>query len=133
MAFRETVRSMRAYFIVVGILGGLSDINTLKEAGDEPLIMAAAGLGLLIAVAFLYCGAMLPGLLKDKPKVVNTVLYLTLASSAAGGLLLLAAGVNETGPWVSVVVGVVIALYLLANVKRLHEELNSKVEPEVFE
>ena len=132
MAFRETVKSMRAYLLVAGVIGGFNDVDILKNADGDALVLAFGGIGLVVALGFVYCGVRLPTLLARNPGVVQNVLYGTLAMTAASAGILALAEIGQTGPWVSVVVGGAIALYLLANVKRLAAEVQAKPDPEVF-
>ncbi len=127
MAMRETVGSMRAYFILTGLLGGLSNLGLLV-AGRANLILLALGLlGELACVSFLYMGIRLRTLVATASPIVPRILHVT------GGylLLLLLLGLLIGGQGVGLilqsVLGLLITWYLLRNFRRLVQETRTAV------
>ena len=120
MAMRETVRSLRWYFIISGLLGAAMNTNTLLRGG--PLLGTVLDLvGLAICGAYIYIGIRLRHLLKVAPGQVRGVLIATVALLVAILVLSLASGaIRETGP--TLVIGGLITWYLYANVNRLLAE-----------
>jgi hypothetical protein len=124
---RETVRSLRAYFLLSGLAGLLIQAVTLLSplrstnlpGYDLTDIVAIVGIGL--SIAFLYVGAVLPALLRNAVSQIVTLLYVSagwlVVSSVAGffvgGRLWVAVGLA---------IGLLIVWYLLRNVRRLAEE-----------
>lgn len=129
MAMRETVKSLRAYFLVVGVLAVLSALSGAKDAGGNVFVLAMAGANALIGAGFVYFGATLPRQLASDIRAIRLFL---LASAAFGfglnaivvGLIVSAASVEAVPfqTWAALVLVPAITLYLLANVKRLAAE-----------
>jgi hypothetical protein len=117
---KETVRSLRAYFVIVGLLTVYLDGTSLM-ASSNVLTTAFSGVGLLLAVGFLYAGVALPTLLAKAPQRINVLLALTAASSIA-----LVVVVMLRTPSIFAVVWQAVSLlvcgYLYVNVKRLAAE-----------
>ncbi len=130
---KETVRSMRAYLLLAGFLGGFGDIVLLGESSDDGVVVAFAAVGLVVSIAFIYCGLRLRSLLANNAKVVRYTLIAALATGVILGGVLVATEVEESGPWINVVIAVAIPLYLLAQVKRLAAEVQGKSIAEIFD
>ena len=133
MAFKETVRSMRAYLLIAGAIGGFQDATILAESDAEPFIVAYGVIGLAVSAAFIYCGVRLRSLLATNPRLIQRTLYATIGVIALSAALLLVAEISETGPWIHLGIGVAVALYLLANVKRLSAEVQGKNIADIFD
>lgn len=119
MRMRETVRSLRAYFIVIALLSGIPSVLDLSA---HPIglgtIFSLAALGL--SVAYLYLGIRLNVLLLKAPGQVTTIVL-------AGGAfvivaLLISVLVGSTPGVIQAVVGLLITWYLYSNVRRLASE-----------
>ena len=121
MAMRETVRSLRIYFIVVAVAGGAINLTALYSS-TEILGTLIAMIGIGIAVAYLYAGLCLRRLLAKSPSQITGVLI-------AGGaflvflLLLNVLSGMQGGNLVRAIIGLLITWYLLTNVRRLAAEL----------
>ena len=121
---RETVRSLRVYFILSGLaslwFGFLGVAVALRSALSPATIVAAAigivGLGL--ALAFLYVGCVLPKLLRSSSHSVILLLYVSTGWAVLSFLLGLLNGV-QGGAVVALIFSVLILWYLLRNVRRL--------------
>jgi hypothetical protein len=75
---KETASSLRAYFILAGLLSAYSNGKAILESAGT-VVLALRGLSLLAAVGFLYAGAVLPMLLVQATERI----YVVLAFSAA--------------------------------------------------
>jgi len=128
---RETVRSLKGYFGVVGLSGGLSNITRFLIAISEGNILNIffSILGVGLAVAFLYCSISLQKLLSESPQIVTTVIWINLALVIASFLLNLLGGAPLTPQVVVVVFVLLISWYLLKSAKRLSQELKSQGRP----
>lgn len=127
---RETVGSLRAYFILVSILGILGTVLSVRlMVALQPVatqIPKAAMLTLVgstvgdaaLSIMLLYTGIRLPTLLQSAPRFVVRLLYVLAAwlilaflFSLNGGLSILAV--------VHLIVGLLVTWYLWRNVLRL--------------
>ena len=125
MAMRETVRSLRLYFILSGLAGGAT--NLVGVLGDQPAIARIfAFVGVGCGVAYLFVGFRLRHFLVTAPQ---QVLALLLAGAVfLAGLFGLAALFGEAGRTLPMVIlGLLITWYLYVNVRRLAAE--SQVKP----
>jgi hypothetical protein len=140
---RETVSSLRRYFILVGVLGGLGTLvgiaPVLGALGNPALTGILWGLVALfgacglfqgvVCLAFLYFASRLERLLRDNPgaicktikasmgvSVVALGIQLYLAGPASGNLLYFACGLG-------------ISFYLLRQVQRLSVEVREEKGP----
>ena len=128
MAMRETVGSLRAYFILVGIVGGARAVSTIAaQPLAPPELKVAAGIDAVLALAFLVTGIALRTVLKDSPGLIKGLIYSTAAIEllTAGVLLAL---VREPIILIAPVFWLLISWYLLTNINRLSAE--EKAPPE---
>jgi len=121
MAMRETVRTLRLYFIVSSLLAMPGHILILVLSQGNLLLMGLALIGLGFIGMFFYIGAVLPRLLADSPQRVTRVIYAGMAFLVISFLLNLAGGVQARAV-VFLILGLLICWYLLRNVKRLSAE-----------
>lgn len=122
---RETVRSLKAYFIVIAVLGLIGSISTLSLSSVNPLFLIIGLIGLAFALAYLYIGISLRKLLVDSPKTINNVILASMAYQVLNFLLSLLNGV-QVASIVQLAIGLLITWYLLNSVKRLSLEENAK-------
>ena len=126
---RETVRSLKAYFIVISVLGLIGSINLLSLFSLNPLFLIFGLIGLAFALAYLYIGISLRKLLVDSPKIINSVILASMAYQVLNFLLSLLNGV-QVASIVQLAIGLLITWYLLNSVKRLSSEENDKIRAE---
>lgn len=126
MAMRETPRSLRAYFLIVGVLGLLSAAANAKNAQGVPLVLALAAVTGVVALGYLWFGATLPRELARGARGVRLFLIASaVVSVAINGALAawiasaLAVEAVPTTIWAALVLVPLITIYLLVNVKRL--------------
>jgi hypothetical protein len=115
---RETVRSLRAYFILSALVGGAVNVAALLREGTSALGLVIGLIGLGFAIAYLYAGLRLPRLLATAPHRVTGLLIAAAVFLALLFGLDLAAGIpGRTLP--TVIIGLLLTWYLFANVRRL--------------
>ena len=125
---KESVRSLKMYFIVIGLLCLLPAYGLTvlaSKAGDNIVLWLAAAVTFGIAVLYLYMAIRLKALLTDNPGLIKGVI---LAGAVLAVLDFLAHVVSvEHGPLDGTVISTAVALlvswYLYANVSRLAAEL----------
>ncbi len=127
---KETVGSFRIYLYVVSVLGILSNLLVMSETRLSLLDRGLGFVDLALNVVVLYLGATLPSKLRSDMGFVQGVLWTLVGLSA----LALAASVFHalagTGSIQIVpIISILIGLYLLANARRLHSELNAQDTP----
>ena len=127
---RETAGSLRAYFIVVGVIGlaaaALSAsffVSLLRYAAAMPplttiMLVVTIVVETVLAAAFLYTGVRLPVMLRTSPAFVVRLLWVTAAWTAISFLASLASGFQPLAA-VHLVIGLLICWYLLRSVRRL--------------
>jgi predicted membrane channel-forming protein YqfA (hemolysin III family) len=123
MAMKETVRSLRAYFILSGVATLISYGRALwvNFQGPFKLPTAIGVIGIGFSVAFLYVGINLPRLLRSSASRVVTLLYVSTGWVVFVFLL----GLREELAPIAVVtllLSLLILWYLLKNIRRLATE-----------
>ena len=118
---RETVRTLRLYFIVSSLLAVPGNLLILVLSQGNLLMVGLALIGLGFCGVFFYIGAVLPRLLAESPRTVTRVIYAGMAFLVMSFPLTLAEGVRFR-PFVFLILGLLICWYLLQNVKRLSAE-----------
>lgn len=123
MAMRETVRSLRAYFILSGLATLFSYGRALWVNFQGPFMIATVIgiIGIGFSLAFLYVGFSLPGLLKSSVGRIVTLLYVSTGWVVFVFLLGLLEGVAPVALF-TLVLSLLILWYLLKNVRRLAAE-----------
>jgi hypothetical protein len=116
---RETVGSMRAYFILTGLLGLLMNVGLLLGSQGNLLLLLIGAIGTIAGVLFLVSGARLPKLVASRSSFVPRVLLGTGVYLALYLLLGLSLGQVGIGVVVQAALGLLITWYLLRNFGRL--------------
>jgi len=123
MGMRETVGSLRAYFILSGLLSlflnGAALLVSLPSADYVSIIVEIFGIG--FSLAFLYVGFCLVGLLKNSVGRISTLLYASTGWAVIAFLLSLLQGFSVHG-LITLIVTLLILWYLLKNLSRLAAE-----------
>ena len=124
-AMRETIGSMRAYLILVGIFGGAQSILVLLDRSifgvypPNPLAMkVSAGINLAFALAFVFSGIFLRKLLRDLPGSLIALFCVTAVLQILTAIVLLSI-VGQPSVLVVPGIALIISVYLLVNVRRL--------------
>ena len=120
MAMRETVSSIRAYFILSGLLATLSYASAITSSGGG--IAAVLGvLGLALSLAYVYLGVRFKTLLNAAPNQIFLVLKAGAAFLIVVLLLAVAGGAGLAGVF-GFGFGLLITWYLYVNSRRLLQE-----------
>jgi hypothetical protein len=119
MGMRETVGSLRAYFILSGLAGIFSAIGLIYLSDIVGLVIALVTIG--FSLAFLYVGFALAKLLRSSSSRITTLLYSSAGWSVLAFLLSILGGLS-TSALVTLVLSLLIVWYLLRNVRRLAGE-----------
>jgi len=117
MGMRETVRSLRAYFLFSGLAGVVFAVRVARlGAGIFVVIVALISVG--FSLAFVNFGFTLPKLLRNSVGRIGTLLYTSAGWTVLCFLLSLLGGPSAFG-LVSLILTLLILWYLLKNVRRL--------------
>ncbi len=142
MAMKETVKSLRAYLILAGLLAGgsnvfqLAHIIKLSKAWNSMvptwllvLLYGMPVLNIVVAVAFIYAGISLRYYLDkgDPRRILKIILFSGVTAVLLGIIRFILnstfmGGANATTPIGVVVIAILITWYLYANTKRLAKE-----------
>jgi hypothetical protein len=123
MAMRETVRSLRAYFILSGV-ATLFSYGRAFSVNFQGSFMFAAVIGIIgmsFSLAFIYVGFALPALLRSSVGRIVMLLYVSTSWVVFVFLLGLMSGLAPVAVF-TLVVSLLILWYLLKNVRRLAVE-----------
>lgn len=118
MAMRETVATLRAYFILSGLLSFTIHGSSFQLSLKRPTTLADF-FDIGFSLAFLYVGLLLPKLLKSSADRIVAFLYVTGGWSVLAYLLGLLHGENSP---VTLILTLLILWYLLKNLRRLTAE-----------
>ena len=117
---KETARSLRTYFVLVGVVNGILSALVLLNPLTDLLSKLMSLASLVVAAAAFGVAFALPTLLRTAPIVIVAMIALFPAVSVVSALLrLLATGQLS---WVNPAVSLAVAAYLYVNVKRLSRE-----------
>ena len=126
MAFlQETPRSLRAYLLLVGALGTVGQVYRLLAPEGGPFTRLLALIGLAISLGYVWLGISFRSLLSAAPRRIEQLL---IAGAAYSILLAVIVGVlspkpeERGGALAQGLIGLLITLYLLRNVRRLARE-----------
>jgi hypothetical protein len=123
---KESVGSLKAYFIVVSVLGIISSLATLGTSQINPLFLVFFLIELGFSLTYLYIGITLRKLLVKSPKLLNNIIIASMAYKVIT-FLLISFSINSLQ--IALVIQLAISLllfwYLLINVKRLSQEVKS--------
>src|SRR6266568_5962382 len=127
MAFlQETPRSLRAYLLLVGALGTVGQIyQVVLSSEGGPFTRLLGLIGLVISVAYIWVGISFRSLLSAAPRRIEQLLIAGAAYSILLGVVVgvLSPKAEERGNALAQgLVGLLITLYLLRNVRRLARE-----------
>jgi hypothetical protein len=124
---RETVRSLRIYFILSGLVSlwfGFQNLIADFQAGISPVMMLVIATGVasvILALGFLYVGLFLEKLLQHSSNRIIVLLYASIGLAILSSTLSFLGGGGVTAI-VVLAVTLLILWYLLRNVRRLAAE-----------
>ena len=113
---KETVQSLRVYFIVIAVLSGIAGLVALFALPVRPYSLYAA-LAIVFGGAYFYVGIQLRSLLVTSPRIVLAVVLASGIAEILGLFVNLTVGI-PTDP-ARLCLGLVITGYLYVNVRRL--------------
>ncbi len=122
---KETVGSLRLYFIIVGVVSGFLNSTALIISGS---ILAAlfALLGCALSIGFLYAGIRMPVLLATQPIRIQQLIFANIGLISVGAAINLLSGYTQA--LASAGIGLAISAYLLSSVKRLAAQVATDAE-----
>lgn len=126
---RETVRSLRIYFILSGLVSlwfGFQNLVSDFQAGMAPVMILVIATGVtsaVLALGFLYVGLFLEKLLQHSSNRIIMLLYASIGLAVLSSTLSFLGGGGVTAI-VVLAVTLLILWYLLRNVRRLAAEAN---------
>jgi hypothetical protein len=137
---KETERSLRAYFIIVGVIAMLLALRDFRDTAALPagLISAKMSLSLwipsvarlVLGVGYLVAGIRLPQALRGDPTWIVRLLQASIIVLFADLAIVYAlAGMFVTILVIQGVIGTLLAIYLIANVKRLSAAARATMMP----
>ena len=129
MTMKETVRSLKLYFILCGIVGLLPVIGQISQASANVFLGVFGLISLAFAVAYFYIGVSLQKLIVTSPNMIVNVLYANAAYSLLVFLLSLLSGFNPAAAGITAF-SLLVLWYLLVNVKRLAQEDKERLQEE---
>lgn len=124
---KESVGSLKAYFIVVALLSGLGNYSLLTQWQGDAINLISGLLGMGLAIAYFYMGVSLRKLLIHSPQVITTVISISMAFIVITFLLALPYSLQITQV-IRSAIGLLITGYLLKNVTRLSAQEKDKRE-----
>ncbi len=114
---KETKKSLKTYFILVGILNGVSGIYITAMTAD--MLTRIYGIFvLIIAILYFYYGIKVYDYLQRSPKTLITFVIVSFGISGIFNLL------NQG--WVMFVGSILIIWYLVHNIKKLSAQTSIK-------
>lgn len=138
---RETVRSMRAYFVLAGLAGlllGLRDASAVSKlsglglpASWVAVLWFSVATRLVLGAGYVAAGARLPAELPRGAGWIRTMLLswivvLVIDAALVAGVIGMELGQGEV---TQSVIGLAITAYLLANLRRLADEAMAGLPP----
>jgi len=124
MVMRETIGSLKAYFILIALIGAAQSAFLLFKSQGIFIIIIFSLLGLGVSCVYFYIGISFRKLLIQSPKFITTVILISMGLLIASFLLSLLEGLQGSMV-LELVIGLLITWYLLRNVKRLSSEEQS--------
>jgi hypothetical protein len=123
---KETVGSLRLYFVIVGVVSGLLNITGFAR-GVTVLGVVLLSVGLVLSAGYLYVGIRMRAMLLTSPVRIQQLLYANTGLVVINAANSLVSG--YTRGLVQAGVTLAITVYLLFSVRRLAAEMASEVAP----
>lgn len=125
---KESVGSLKAYFIFLAVLYLLGSISSLAWVSQNIFLLVSWAIGLAFGMAYLYTGLSLRKLLVRSPHLINIVIYASLVQQVLSFVLQILFIGFQTQQLIGLSISVAIAIYLLCQVRRLSEVEKSRAE-----
>lgn len=127
---KETVKSLKLYFILSGILGLVGSTGLLALASTSPISAIFGIIGIAFAVGYFYVGVSLQKMLVTSPPTVSNLLYASIAYQVINFLIGLTGGFQPSAAGI-LAFSLLITGYLLVNVKRLAGEEKIRIQQDI--
>ncbi len=125
---KESVGSLKAYFIVVSVLGIISSLATFGGSQVNPPFLVFGLIELGFSLAYLYIGITLRKLLIKSPQLLNNLIFASMAYKVITFLLIsLLIHSLQIALVIQLAITLLVFWYLLINVKRLSQEAKSNL------
>ncbi len=126
---KESVSSLKAFFLFIGTLGVFGSYTAMTQPSGNlnAINLLSLILGTGFSIAYLYMGFSLRKLLVESPQIVTTVILANIAVAVLNFLLSLFQGF-QLSVFQGFVLGLLINWYLYSSVLRLSREEKSKPE-----
>lgn len=123
---KETSTSLRYYFIFIGILGllNLSSIDIIKTDLISGILVI---LSIIFGLIFLYIGIKFSKLIATSSKNIIKILYISTGYYVLVLLISIYRNQGTTIATISVIIGILILVYLVRNIKRIVKNNYSKI------
>ena len=121
---RETTKSLRIYFIVIGVFN-LFPVGSVLKIQSDLFLGISSSISIVFGFFYLYFGARLGVLIFKSSKLITNVLVTEIFYSIA--LFLYQLSSSGFQPVILIVLGIVLVvnLYLISNVNKLAKEKNT--------
>ena len=128
---KESTGSLKAYFIFLGVVYSLDSIGSLAFVSQNIFLLVSWAFSLVFGTAYLYTGLSLRKLLVRSPHRINLVIYASLVQQFLSFIFKLIFIGLQPRDFISLSISVVIAVYLLFQVRRLSKIEQSRAESQV--
>jgi len=118
---RETIKSLRIYFIVIGIVQVYNIIKNFKALQSNIILGLIGIISLIFGLLYFYFGIKLNSFITKSTGLIINFLIAQMVFSVLSSLFLFAA-TSPVVVFISLLIGIGINLYLILNVKRLAKE-----------
>lgn len=118
---KETVWSLRVYFIAIAIYDGMTSIPFLTEDPSNRIFLFVGVMGFVFSCGSLYVGIRFKLLLVKSPQFIRRFILANVANQMLDALLALWYGFYLSSGYLFII-GIAIAWYLLKHVQRLSQE-----------
>ncbi len=121
MMIKETVTSMRGWLGLSGIVGVVFGLLSLIQSPQDIVLIVIASIILSLGIGFIYSSYKFPDFIHTSTKLVQYLLYIVLGIGVLDLLFSALQGYSGISLF-EPIIRLMIAWYLLLNVKRLEEE-----------
>jgi hypothetical protein len=136
MAMKETVRSLRVFFIVIGVAAGLNKLSavlTWFRAGQLPPLVPGMfiAVDLAVAIGFVIAGITLRSALPNGARWIKRLITVPRVFRGAEIIYLVTGAPSpfERGWGLRLTLGIFLPLYLYVSVRRLANEATGGLAP----
>ena len=125
---KESVGSLKAYFIFFAVLYLLGSIGSLSLVSQNVFVLVSWAFQLAFGMAYLSTGLSLRKLLVQSPNRINLVIYASLVQQVFSFIFQFLFIGLQPRDFISLSIAVAVAVYLLFQVRRLSKIEKSRAE-----